>query len=175
MVNINNIDPVTLKDWLDNKEAILIDVREVIEYKACSIPNSRHLPLSQVTIDKAHLPEHRNKKLVFHCKSGKRSMMACEKLISEGINFDIWNLEGGIESWKKKNLTIISTKDIISLERQVHIAISLFVLSGLSLNYFLEDSLYLILPLIAGIGLLNSGITGWCGLAKLISKMPWNK
>jgi rhodanese-related sulfurtransferase len=167
MVNINNIDPVTLKDWLDNKEAILIDVREVIEYKACSIPNSRHLPLSQVTIDKAHLPEHRNKKLVFHCKSGKRSMMACEKLISEGINFDIWNLEGGIESWKKKNLTIISTKDIISLERQVHIAISLFVLSGLSLNYFLEDSLYLILPLIAGIGLLNSGITGWCGLAKI--------
>ncbi|MDB2550327.1 rhodanese-like domain-containing protein [Rickettsiales bacterium] len=175
MANINNIDPITLKDWLDNNEAVLIDVREVIEYKTCSIPNSTHLPLSQVTIDKAHLPQHKNKKLVLHCKSGKRSMMACKKLINEGIDFDIWNLSGGIDGWKNKNLSTISEKNILPLERQVQITIAIFILSGLGLNHFLQNTYYLVLPLIAGLGLLNAGLTGWCGLAKLIAKMPWNK
>jgi rhodanese-related sulfurtransferase len=175
MANINNIDSLTLKDWLDNDEAVLIDVREVIEYKTCSIPNSRHLPLSDININKAHLPEYKDKKLVLHCKSSKRSMMACEKLIKEGIKFDIWNLEGGIESWKDNNLPTISEKNTLPLERQTQIAISTLILSGLSLYYFLENPIYLILPLAAGLGLLNAGITGWCGMAKFIAKMPWNK
>ena len=175
MANINDIDSVALKTWLDNNKAVLIDVREVVEYKTCSIPNSINLPLSQITIDQAHLPEYKNKKLVLHCKSCKKSMMACEKLINQGIDFDIWNLSGGIESWKNKNLATISEKNILPLERQVQIFIAIFILSGLALNHFFQNPFYLILPLIAGIGLLNAGITGWCGLAKLIAKMPWNK
>ncbi len=175
MANINNIDSLTLNEWLKNNEAVLIDVREVVEYKACSIPDSKHLPLSQVTIDKAHLPEHKDKKLVLHCKSGKRSMMACEKLIQEGVNFDIWNLEGGIEAWQATNLPIISNKNILPLERQVQVAVGSFILLGLIMNYLTNNQLYLILPLIIGAGLLNAGITGWCGLGKLLSNMPWNK
>lgn len=175
MANINQVDPITLKEWLDNHEAVLIDVREVVEYQTCSIPHSRHLPLSQVTLDKAHLPEHKNKKLVFHCKSGKRSMMACEKIIKEGVDFDIWNLTGGIDGWKEKNLKTVSQKNILPLERQTQLAISVIILSGLSLNYILKDSAFLILPLIAGLGLLNAALTGWCGMARMIAKMPWNK
>lgn len=175
MANINKIDAKTLKNWLDNNEAILIDVREAIEYKTCSIPSSKHLPLSQVNIDKAHLPEHKNKKLAFHCKSGKRSTMACEKLINEGINFDIYNLEGGIDAWIKENLPTISLKKTLPLERQVQLIISLIIISGLGLNYFQHNAYYLFLPLIAGLGLLNAALTGWCGMAKLIAKMPWNK
>jgi len=72
VANINDIDSVALKTWLDNNKAVLIDVREVVEYKTCSIPNSINLPLSQITIDQAHLPEYKNKKLVLHCKSGKK-------------------------------------------------------------------------------------------------------
>ena len=32
MTTINSIDPITASEWLDNKEAILIDVREPAEY-----------------------------------------------------------------------------------------------------------------------------------------------
>lgn len=175
MANINNIDSKTLNEWLQNDEVTLIDVREAVEYKICSIPNSRHLPLSEVTIDKAHLPQHKNKKLVFHCKSGKRSAMACQKLATEGIDFDIWTLEGGIDAWKGQNLPTISLKKILPLERQVQMTISILILSGLSLHFMTENPVFLILPLIAGLGLLNAGITGWCGLARLMAKMPWNK
>lgn len=172
---MNSIDAITLNHWLKNNEATLIDVREVVEYQSCSIPGARHLPLSEVTMDKAHLPEHQNKKLVFHCKSGKRSAMACAKLIKEDIDCDVWTLEGGIDAWKGQGNPTITSKSILPLERQVHIAISMLILLGLSLHALLDNTAFLILPLIAGLGLLNSGITGWCGLAKLMAKMPWNK
>ena len=28
---------------------------------------------------------------------------------------------------------------------------------------------------VVNLGLMNAGITGWCGLAKFMAKMPWNK
>ena len=148
MTKIHNIDPQTLSQWLESKEAVLIDVREPAEHRSESINGSRNLPLSQVTIDEAHLPEHKDKKLVIHCLSGKRSVMACEKLKNEGAKFDIWNLEGGISNWKSNDLPIITSgKKILPLDRQVQLTI----------------------------GLMNAGITGWCGLAKLMTKMSWNK
>jgi hypothetical protein len=26
-----------------------------------------------------------------------------------------------------------------------------------------------------GLGLINAGATGWCGMAMLLAKMPWNR
>ena len=175
MTKIHSIDPQTLSKWLESKEAVLIDVREPAEYRSESINGSRNLPLSQVTIGEAHLPEHKDKKLVIHCLSGKRSMMACEKLKNEGAKFDIWNLKGGISNWKSSNLPITTSgKKILPLDRQVQLTIGLMIVSGLILNHFVSSN-WLILPLIAGLGLMNAGITGWCGLAKFMAKMPWNK
>lgn len=175
MANIHTLNSITLKNWIDNNEVVLIDVREVIEYKICSIPNSINLPVSKVTMDEVKVAKHKDKKLVFHCKTGNRAMKACKKLIQEGIDVDIWNLEGGIESWKENNLSTISSKNTLPLERQVQIVISTLILSGLGLYYFLNNPLFLIIPFIVGLGLLNAGMTGWCGMAKLIAKMPWNK
>jgi rhodanese-related sulfurtransferase len=172
---IHNIDPKTLSQWLKSKKAILIDVREPAEYKSQSIKDARNLPLSQVTIEESHLPEHKNKKLVIHCQSGKRSMMACAKLKNDGAQFDIWNLEGGISNWKNNNLPIVTSgKKILPLDRQVQLTIGVMIVLGLIFNHLFSNN-WLILPLIAGLGLMNAGITGWCGLAKLMAKMPWNK
>ena len=175
MAKTHNIDPKALTKWLESKEAILIDVREPAEHRSESINGSRNLPLSQVTVDEAHLPEHKDKKLVIHCLSGKRSMMACEKLINEGAKFDIWNLEGGISNWKSNDLPIvISGRKALPLNRQIQLTTGLIIVSGLALNHLFSSN-WLILPLIAGLGLMNAGITGWCGLEKLMAKMPWNK
>jgi hypothetical protein len=34
---------------------------------------------------------------------------------------------------------------------------------------------FALIPLIIGCGLLFAGLTGFCGLAVLLAKMPWNK
>lgn len=175
MTNIHNVQPETLSQWLEADEAVLVDVREPAEYRAESIDHARNLPLSQVTIDDAHMPEHRHKKLVIHCQSGKRSMMACEKLKEQNAPYDIWNLQGGIIAWKASGLPVtVSGKNILPLDRQVQLTIGLMIVLGMILGHNVSYG-WFILPLIAGLGLMNAGITGWCGLAKLIAKMPWNQ
>lgn len=175
MSHIQTVDPKTLYQWLENDEAVLIDVREEAEFASQSIAQARNLPLSKITLDKAHLPDHRHKKLVLHCQSGRRSMLACEKLEKQGLTYDIWNLEGGIVAWVSSSLPTRSVgKKILPLDRQVQITIGLMILIGLGLGLWVHP-IGFILNLIAGLGLLNTGITGWCGMLKLFAYMPWNK
>lgn len=175
MSKIHNVTPLQLKQWLESNEAVLVDVREPSEYNSEYIAEARNLPLSKVTIDEAHLPEHHHKKLVIHCKSGGRSLLACEKLKNDGAPYDIWNLEGGILAWKKANLpTHGSGKKVIPVMQQVQIVLGILVLIGTLCGLFLHP-LWFAFPIIISLGLINAGCTGWCGMAKLISKFPWNK
>ncbi|NQY42152.1 MAG: rhodanese-like domain-containing protein [Legionellales bacterium] len=172
---VSNVSAKILQKWLEKDEAVLIDVREPIENRTISIKSAINMPLSQVEFSKINIPEHKNKKLVFHCKSGKRSMMACKKILADNIEYDIWNLEGGIIAWEEAGLpVIIPDKKIISIDRQLHISMGMLIIIGMTLGYLYSQA-WFILPTIIGLGLLNSGITGWCGFAKLLTKMPWNK
>ena len=95
---IKTVDVKTLKTWLANKEAVLIDVREPQEYAEANIPDSKLIPLG--TFNKALLPDFTNKKLVIHCRSGKRSAAACELLLKDDPNIEVYNSEGGILAWQ---------------------------------------------------------------------------
>jgi rhodanese-related sulfurtransferase len=96
---IHSVDAVTLKYWLDRNEAVLVDVREPGEHAVEKIEGAVLLPLS--SISKNTLPTVGNKKLVIHCHLGRRSYRACEKLLSEDPNLEVYNLEGGIDAWAK--------------------------------------------------------------------------
>jgi rhodanese-related sulfurtransferase len=175
MTTIYNVNAKTLTQWLEANEAVLVDVREPGEYNSEHIEHARSLPLSQITITEAHLPGHQHKKLVIHCQSGRRSMMACEKLKNDGAPFDIWNLEGGIVAWKQHGLPTVSAgKKFLPLDRQVQLTIGLVLLVGTALGFFVSLTWFAI-PAIIGLGLTNAGLTGWCGMAKLMAIMPWNR
>lgn len=170
---IKTINANTLKSWLDNGEAILVDVREPAEYAAERIPGAKLLPLAKIS--KAALPEIANKKLVVHCKAGKRGSAACEKLLAEAPEIEIYNLEGGISSWTAAGFDVKSSdKFFLPLDRQLQLTIGTSVLIGTILGYTLNPAFYLV-PGFLGLGLINAGLTGWCGMALLLAKMPWNQ
>jgi len=172
-MSIKNINCETLKNWLDSGEAVLIDVREPAENESSKIEGSHLIPLGQIS--KKLLPSLENKKLVVHCHSGRRSLNACNKLLSEDSDLEIYNLEGGILSWTNGGNQILSSKKFfLPLDRQTQLTIGIFVLIGSLLGFFVNH-LFFILPAFFGAGLCFAGITGWCGLAILLSKMPWNK
>ena len=52
--------------------ATLVDVREPDEHARERIPGARHLPLSQ--LDDADLAVHQGKPVIFHCRSGARTL-----------------------------------------------------------------------------------------------------
>lgn len=172
-MSVKNIDAKTLKKWLANNEAVVVDVREPAEHEAEKIHGSNLLPLANVC--KNSLPSCENKKLVLHCRGGKRSLSACQKLISEDPNLEIYNLEGGISAWSAEGCEIkTSGKFFLPLDRQVQLTIGLGVLIGSVLGYFVNPNFFLLSGFF-GAGLSFAGLSGYCGLAVLMARMPWNK
>ncbi len=97
-MSVQSVDTHTLKYWLDNDEAILLDVREPAEHALEHIPEAHLLPLGQVSLQS--LPSLQGKKVVIHCRSGQRSLMACHKLAAEEASLELYNLTGGILAWR---------------------------------------------------------------------------
>lgn len=170
---LRTVNAATLKQWLDNREAVLLDVREPAEYEAESIVGATLRPLS--SISKASLPDCTGKKLVIHCKKGGRGTSACEKLLAEDPSLEIFNLEGGIASWTAAGYPLRSSGSFfLPLDRQVQLTIGLMLMLGSLLGYFLSP-LFFLLTGFLGAGLTFAGLTGVCSLALFMAKMPWNQ
>jgi len=89
-----------LKEKLDRGDSlVLIDVREPHEYRICSIPGAKLIPLGEFP---KHLGElDRAADIVIHCKSGMRSARACGILRQAGFKH-VRNVVGGILAWSDK-------------------------------------------------------------------------
>lgn len=86
-----------LKAKIDGQEDFqLIDVREEFEYETSNI-NGDHIPLAEVILEQGKIS--REKPVVIHCRSGKRSAQAIMLLEREGFN-NLFNLQGGILAWR---------------------------------------------------------------------------
>jgi len=103
---IKTITADDLKQRLSHGDVLLVDVREPIEYNTESINGSVLIPLAEVSLEK--LPS-KSKPIVAHCRSGKRSMEACKKLLAQDPNLELYNLEGGILAWKEAGYPIQKT------------------------------------------------------------------
>lgn len=170
---MKTINPQTAKAWLTNNEAILIDVREPAEFKAIHIAGAHLIPVGD--IDNNKLPPFSHKKIIVHCKLGMRGKTACQKLLDNNPDLEIYNMEGGIMAWEKAGFEVEKTgKEPISILRQVQMVAGSGVLLGLLLALFVNTG-FLWITAFFGAGLLFSGITGQCPMATLIEKMPWNQ
>lgn len=149
-----------------------INVCTPVEYKEEHIAGVRNVPLDE--LDK-HIEELKDQdKLYVHCRSGNRSSQAIEKLKTLGVNAELVNVEGGIMAWNDAGYPTNKKKKSIPLMRQVLLSAGILVLLSHVLAYFFSDW-YLALSAFVGAGLLIAGATGWCGMAMLLAKMPWNK
>lgn len=86
-----------LKEKIDNNEDFqLIDVRETFEYETSNL-DGLNIPLASVILEKEKISK--DKPVVIHCRSGKRSAQAIMLLEKEGYT-NLANLQGGILAWR---------------------------------------------------------------------------
>ena len=133
--------------------------------------------MRSVPLDTLHsrIDELNKKKTVYiHCRSGNRGRQAIEKLQSLGVTAELVNVEGGLLAWEEAGFETGSHTTRLPVMRQVFIGAGGLVLGGVLLTHFV-NYIFILIPLFVSLGLLVSGITGWCGMALLLSKMPWNK
>lgn len=107
---MHEIDVKTAKMWIDQGDVVLIDVREPEEFAVEAIPGAILIPLSKVNA--LSLPDAGGKKIVVHCRSGKRSAFACEKLLEQLPDLPLYNLQGGIMAWSQAGYPTICGIDI---------------------------------------------------------------
>jgi rhodanese-related sulfurtransferase/rubrerythrin len=87
----------------NEKEYLIVDVRQPDEYTKGHIPGAKFIPLNELLSDFSGLPANRD--VIFYCHSGGRSIAAASMFSEEGIaEKTIYNLEGGILSWQGKTL-----------------------------------------------------------------------
>ena len=117
-----------------------------------------------------------DKKIVLLCKSGKRAKMAHDQIKKSHQDLHLEVFEGGIEGWKKSgNPTEVKKKNHLPIMRQVQIAAGSLVFVSSIITLITGNIAFAIIPAFIGAGLTFAGVSGWCGLAKLLSIMPWNK
>lgn len=171
-MSIPMITAAEAKRRLDGGTAILVDIREPMEHAREAIPGARLQSLSAFDPSALAGPDHQA--VIFHCQSGRRTCENAERLLGCGAP-EKYILEGGLSGWKAAGYsTGIDRSKPIELQRQVQIAAGSLVVSGLLLSW-LVSPLFIALSAFVGAGLIFAGVSGWCGMATILSVMPWNR
>ena len=90
---VENLSVETLHGNFD--DYCVIDVREDEEYESVHIAGTVLAPLSEPL----GAIQNDGKKIVFMCRSGKRSLMAAQKYLFKNPSDTVYNLTGGILAW----------------------------------------------------------------------------
>lgn len=152
--------------------AMLIDIRARDEHAREHIARATLMPMDQLAhgnplFDKASA-------VIFHCRSGNRTRMNAQALAAS-ISCDGYFLEGGLDAWKQAGLPVVTDRaQPLELQRQVQIAAGSMVFLGTLLGAWVTPW-FLLLSGFVGAGLVFAGTTGFCGLARLLLRMPWNQ
>jgi rhodanese-related sulfurtransferase len=166
------VEAATVREWMERGEALVVDVREPDEHARERIEGAVLMPLSR--FNAAALPRPDGRRVVFHCKGGRRAAEAVARARSAGIA-ECLNLKGGIEGWKSAGLPVeFNARVPISIMRQVQITAGSMVLMG-SVLAWLVSPWFLVLSGFFGAGLVFAGVSGTCGLAAVLGAMPWNR
>ena len=93
---IKNIDIYELKELIKEENILIIDVRDVEEYKNNRILNAINITVENIKNVMKICP-NKNKKILVYCSKGIRSIVAAEQLDRFGYT-KIYNLKKGLEN-----------------------------------------------------------------------------
>lgn len=156
-------------------DGVVIDVRTPAEFKSGHIPGAILAPLADLQLEALgrKLPAGAHRVYVI-CQSGARARRAMALFEKAGIDRCVL-VEGGMDAWAAARLPMDQTGGAgISILRQVQIIIGTATAMGAALALAV-DPVFALIPVVSGVGLMFAGISGWCGLALLLAKMPWNR
>ncbi len=148
----------------------VIDVREPMEFATGHLAGSLNVPLSRLA--QADLPRG---PLVLVCQSGNRSSKGLSQLLQLGHPHPVTDLLGGLPAWQQAGLPVRQLQGApLPLMRQVQIVAGSLVLLGVILSQAVAPG-WIWLSGFVGAGLTFAGVSGFCGMARLLAAMPWNR
>jgi len=170
---LRTITPVQAETLLREGDAMLVDVREADEHARTRIPGAHNLPLSQ--LEEAELAVQAGQTVLFHCRSGARTQGHAARLAAKAGACEAYVVEGGLDAWRGAGLPVAEDRrQPIELMRQVQIIAGSMALLGAVLGFTVSPWFHA-LSAAVGAGLVFAGVSGFCGMATLLRRMPWNR
>lgn len=155
--------------------AMLIDIRQPDEFRREHLPGAVSIPLDTLLGGKTIPTDSPAQTVIFHCQSGMRTQHNADALVRAAAPAPVAILDGGLNGWKQASLpTEQDKRQPRPLMQQVQMVAGSLILLGVILGYTVHPALFLLSGFV-GAGLLFAGVSGWCGMALLLAKMPWNR
>jgi rhodanese-related sulfurtransferase len=94
----------------EDKKPQIVDVRTKAEFDAAHIKGAINIDINQIDFQKKIVKKLKKDRIVYvYCTKGMRSLRAAE--ILSNLDFiRIYNLEGGLEAWKKSGFPVRANK-----------------------------------------------------------------
>lgn len=150
--------------------ALLVDIREADEHAREHIAGALNVPPGRL----ASLVQN-GRPIVFHCGTGMRTAASGAVLSQAAGGAPCYLLDGGIAAWRAAGLpTVTDRSQPLPIMRQVQIVAGALILLGVLLAATVSPP-FIGISAFVGAGLVFAGVTGWCGMARLLAVMPWNR
>jgi len=172
------IPPVLRPEELDRllqerDDVRLLDVRTPGEFEGVHIPGAYNVPLDTLGEHGAEIRSQVDQPVILICQSGQRARRAEATLEGAGMP-NLHVLEGGVNGWVAAGKGVRRGAERLSLERQVRIAAGALAATGGVLAVAVNP-LFGLLAAFVGAGLVFAGLTDTCGMALLLSRLPYNR
>jgi phage shock protein E len=97
--SITEISPEDAAEKSNNREAMIVDVRDRDEWDEGHIPGAIHLSRGTIELDIEEKVPDPNAMIICHCGGGGRSALAAESLQKMGYK-NVRSMAGGFKAWK---------------------------------------------------------------------------
>lgn len=90
---------------INDRDPVILDVREAKELDGGRLPNAVHIPLSQLHSRGSELAPLTGRTLIVYCARGNRTALAARALAKLGFK-EIFGLRGGMAAWRQAGLPV---------------------------------------------------------------------
>ncbi|PWK65178.1 rhodanese-related sulfurtransferase [Streptomyces sp. CG 926] len=105
---VDRVSPAQARRSTIDGDAVLLDVREQVEWNAGHAPGAIHIPLSRLVTGAALPSAAEDRPLVVICRSGNRSRQATELLAGRGAG--AVDVKGGMNAWAAAGLPVVDER-----------------------------------------------------------------
>lgn len=101
---VNTLEATLL---INQKDAILIDMRDAADFAKGHILNARNVPLSQIDAHAESIAKNKQKSLIVYCDTGRQAGSVTAKLRDLGYENAV-SLSGGLAAWRQAGLPVVT-------------------------------------------------------------------
>jgi len=102
---VPQVSPAEAVQLINNRDALVLDVRAPAERAGGHIPRARHVPFSELKQRVDELEQFKARPVVVSCQWGAQATVACAALKKSGFN-EVFVLRGGVNAWRDASLPL---------------------------------------------------------------------